>query len=253
MSKINHILSQWPQHVLITTKWLEERGVSRQLADSYVKSGWLERVSSGAYKKPHEEIDWTGSLYTLQKICNLNVHAGGLTALEINGFAHYVRKNAQQRIILWKTPESRLPAWFTNREWNADLNIRSGNLFGLHVESLTEKEVDGVPVIVSAAERAILEFLYDIPQYESFDEAGYIMEGMSSLRPSVLQALLESCRSIKVKRLFLYLAELYSHDWFERLEVSKMDLGSGKREIVKGGKLDKKYHIVIPDLNREDR
>jgi hypothetical protein len=37
------------------------------------------------------------------------------------------------------------------------------------------------------------------------------------------------------------------------LEVSKMDLGSGKREIVKGGKLDKKYHIVIPDLNREDR
>lgn len=92
-----------------------------------------------------------------------------------------------------------------------------------------------------------------MPKDESIDEANYLMEGLSSLRPSVLQTLLETCKSVKVKRLFLYMAEHHNHAWFKRLETSSMDLGSGKREIIKGGKLDKKYKIVVPELSRKDR
>ncbi len=232
---------------------MEEHGVSRQLASSYVKSGWLERFGSGAYRKPHEEISWTGALYTLQNFSHLNVHVGGKTALEIQGYAHYLSKNPRQDVTLWKSPDLKLPAWFMNQRWGLELRVRSVNLFDSTIDFLSKKEVEGVEIGISIAEMAILEYLYDIPNAESFDEAGYLMEGLSSLRPSILQLLLESCQSIRVKRLFLYLAEIYPHSWFKRLDVSKINLGSGKREVIKGGKLDSKYLIVVPDLRREDR
>jgi hypothetical protein len=51
-----------------------------------------------------------------------------------------------------------------------------------------------------------------------------------------------------VKRLFLYMSERADHAWLERIDRSRIDLGSGIREIEKGGKLDKKYGIVVGDL-----
>ena len=253
MSKLNQILEKWLPNTLITTEWLEKTGVSRQLANSYIKSGWLERFGSGAYKRPHEEINWAGGIYTLQNLSDLSVHVGGITALEVQGYAHYIRKGAPQKVTLWKTPEVRLPAWFINHEWKVDLQVRSVNLFDEGSLKLTEKDIEGLSVYLSVPEQAILEYLYDMPKFEGFDEAGYIMEGLTSLRPAVLQTLLERCRSIKVKRLFLYLADFYAHPWFKRLDLSNIDLGSGKREIIKGGMLDKKYQIVVPNVSREDR
>ena len=45
------------------------------------------------------------------------------------------------------------------------------------------------------------------------------------------------------------MAENILHEWFDYLNLSKINLGSGKRVISKGGKLDKKYNIVIEDLD----
>jgi hypothetical protein len=45
---------------------------------------------------------------------------------------------------------------------------------------------------------------------------------------------------VKVKRLFLWSAENVGHAWFERLDVAQVDLGKGKRQLYKGGQLDKK-------------
>jgi hypothetical protein len=58
--------------------------------------------------------------------------------------------------------------------------------------------------------------------------------------------LLEKCTSVKVKRLFLHLAELHRHPWVRQLDPTKVDLGSGKRALVPGGKLDPKYLITVP-------
>jgi hypothetical protein len=60
--------------------------------------------------------------------------------------------------------------------------------------------------------------------------------------------LLEKCNSVKVKRLFLYFAELSNHSWFKRLDLSKIDLGKGVREVTKGGKYNQKYNIIIGDV-----
>jgi len=51
----------------------------------------------------------------------------------------------------------------------------------------------------------------------------------------------------------LYMADHHNHPWFKRLDLSSIPLGKGKREIIKGEKLDKTYNIVVPELSREDQ
>ena len=52
---------------------------------------------------------------------------------------------------------------------------------------------------------------------------------------------------MKVKRLFLFMAETHELPWYEKLKVSEIDLGSGKRTIVKNGKLNNKFKITVPE------
>ncbi|WP_246668279.1 type IV toxin-antitoxin system AbiEi family antitoxin domain-containing protein [Bradyrhizobium elkanii] len=61
------------------------------------------------------------------------------------------------------------------------------------------------------------------------------MEPVRTLSPKRVQAVLEACRSVKVKRLFLWFAERHAHPWFGRLDLKRIDLGRGKRQIVVGG------------------
>jgi hypothetical protein len=52
---------------------------------------------------------------------------------------------------------------------------------------------------------------------------------------------------VKVKRLFLWFAERHSHAWLPKLDRKDIDLGSGKRMLVRGGKLDPKFNITVPE------
>jgi hypothetical protein len=72
------------------------------------------------------------------------------------------------------------------------------------------------------------------------------MEGLNNLSPKLVQSLLENCQSIKVKRLFLYMAEKAKHPWLTYLDITKIDLGKGKRSIVKSGAFIEKYGITVP-------
>ena len=100
---------------------------------------------------------------------------------------------------------------------------------------------------MSAPERAILELLDEVPQRETFHQADMLMEGLRNLSPRRLLKLLADCRSVKVKRLFLWFAERHNHAWLKKLDRSGIDLGQGKRMLVRGGKLDPKYNITVPE------
>jgi hypothetical protein len=103
---------------------------------------------------------------------------------------------------------------------------------------------------MSTPERAFLELLDELPRHESFHQVDMLVEGLRTLSPKRLQMLLEACRSIKVKRLFFWFADRHRQPWLDRLDRGKIDLGTGKRMLVKGGTLDPKYHITVPsDLN----
>ena len=96
-------------------------------------------------------------------------------------------------------------------------------------------------------ERALLELLDELPDEESFEQVDKLVEGTPNLSPRRLQKLLANCRSVKVKRLFFFFADRHQHPWLKHLDQDAVDLGSGKRLLAKGGKLDTRYQITVPE------
>ena len=84
------------------------------------------------------------------------------------------------------------------------------------------------------------------PTMRAFHHVDMMMEGLVNISPSRMQSLLELTKSIKVKRLFFFFASRHNHRWAVRLDKSKIDLGKGKRSLVKGGKLDPVHQITVP-------
>lgn len=134
---------------------------------------------------------------------------------------------------LYTPPNMRLPAWLESSYASVYL-CRKTNLLP-HDLGIESHEVDRFTIPVSTPERAILEYLDDVPDKHPLNEAFQIMEMLYNARPDILQALLESCNSVKVKRLFLLLAEDLNHSWYEDLDISRINIGSGNRVIDKGG------------------
>ena len=97
----------------------------------------------------------------------------------------------------------------------------------------------------------MMELLYLVPKIHSTDHARKIMESLTTLRPQVMQDLLTRCNSIKVKRLFLALAEESDHRWLFQIDKEKLDLGSGKRTIDSGGVYNPAYQITIAAREHE--
>src|SRR5690606_30891248 len=85
------------------------------------------------------------------------------------------------------------------------------------LEELT-LDSDAWPVWGSTPERAVLELLDGVPHRETFEQADKFMEALHTLRPTLVQHLLEQCRSIKVKRVFLWLAERHEFAWLKKLD-----------------------------------
>jgi hypothetical protein len=101
-------------------------------------------------------------------------------------------------------------------------------------------------LLVSTPERALFELLDELPGHDSFHQVDMLVEGLRTLSPRRLQLLLTHCRSIKVKRLFFWFAERHRHTWLKKLNPADIDLGTGKRVLVKDGRLDPKYLITVP-------
>ena len=71
------------------------------------------------------------------------------------------------------------------------------------------------------------------------------MESLTTLRPQLVQALLESCTSQKVKRLFLYMAEKANHPWVKAITMSNVNIGTSRLMITPTGKYINKYNMTI--------
>ena len=247
-SIINNLLRNWPQNTVAVYAWLDGQGVYRQLAGAYVKSGWVERVGPGAFKRAGEHVEWSGGLYAAQSQLNMSVHPAGKTALELQGNAHYLPANFRQsKIVLFGSKNEKLPAWFKRYKWEVGVRYVMTGLFKRDIAlGLTAYNAGNYDIKISAPERAALELCFDVPIHESFDELDQIMSGLTTLRPRVVQELLEKCGSVKAKRLFMYLAEKHNHAWVKKLDLGKVDLGAGKRSLCKNGHYDNKYKIVVP-------
>ena len=243
--KLNQRLRLAPPGAVLTIPWLRGQGISSRLADYYARSGWLHRIGDGAFTVLDAQPSWLGAVFGLQETVG-TVHPGGRTALELAGLAHFLPLGSDYPLHLFSRAQDRLPSWFRRLPWSARVHQVRSNFLPFDL-GLQEYREEGLGVIVSTPERAALEFL----QHLTLDVAGYdyanlVFEGLGTLRPSLVQQLLEACRSIRVKRLFLHLAEKQAHAWFGQLDLTRVGLGTGKRMLIPGGRLDPKYLITVP-------
>ena len=242
--KIQNLLIRWPQKTVATTAWLEDIDISRSLQQRYLQSGWIESLAHGAYKRPNENPDWQGGLYTLQSQALLPVHAGALTALTLQGYAHYVRAGGEP-VFLFSPAKTHLPNWFRSHDWGRPVR-HVATSFLSSSDGLNSVEHGAFSIRLAAPERAMLESLFLAPKTLDLVECSNLMSGLANLRPALVQTLLEACSSVKVKRLFLFLVEKSGHQWFNFLDTSNVDLGVGDRTVFKGGAYVAKYGITVP-------
>lgn len=255
-TKINRLLKIWPATTIVTQAWLDEFGISRQLADSYCKHNWITRIADGVYVRTGEKVDWSGGLYAIQKQLGLKIHLAAESALNMVGAGHSIPlgKSSALWVFIDHSETRHVPSWFISR-FASDyiIKIKYNNLFTVDGDlGLRQEQIRDYSITISSRERAIMECLYLVPKAISLEQASILIEGLRTLRPELCQQLLTHCSSVKVKRLFLYLAELHNHNWAKLIDQTKIDLGSGTRQITSDGKYVAKYKLVIKDLNKHE-
>ena len=243
--KINKLLQAWPRGMVALHPWLRQHGVSRKLAEQYRRRGWIDALGRGAFIRRGDKVDWPGAVCAIQKVGGKRVHPGGRTALELQGLGHFLRVGARSPVYLYGAPGVRLPAWFRGHDWHHPVRYTASGLFSREL-FLTSRSFGEFAIDISSPERAVLEYLDGFPEHASFEEARELVEGLTTARPEALQSLLESCTSVKVKRMFLYLADQVKHPWRAQLNDKRIRLGRGKRLLVRGGRFDPRYLITVP-------
>lgn len=245
-SKINQLMSTTPRGVVLTSAWLTEQGYSLELQKRYRKSNWFTQLERGALVRSGDIVDVLGGIYTLQNQLGLSIHPGAKTALSLLGKSHYLELS-MQRCQLFGLQSEKLPLWFKKHDWKLNVEYQSSSFLPAEL-GLTEFNYKDFKLRVSSPARAVMECLYLAPESQPLLEVFELMEGLNNLRPKSVQTLLEACASVKVKRLFLYMAEKAGHSWFNYLKPEAIDLGSGKRQIVPDGVYIPKYQITIPKV-----
>jgi hypothetical protein len=243
--KLKKVLEGWQPQTVGTSAWLNSLGVSRQLTKHYALKNWIEPLGAGGFKRPSETVQWYGAVRSLQTQLKLPVHVGALTALSAHGVAHYLRMGSEA-IYLFSPQEVRLPSWFTGYDWQAPVQHVKTNVLPESL-GLTQYGYGQIDVTISTPERAILECLYLAPNKVDLVECYEIAEGLLNLRPKLMQDLLESCNSIKVKRLFVYMAEKANLPVMKHLDLQQINFGFGDRSLVKSGLYVAKYGLTLPE------
>ncbi len=247
-NKLKNLLGQWPSCLVATYPWLKQQDIYPQLIDSYVKHGWLTKLATGLFTRAGDHPGKFHFIAALQSQLDLPIHIGGRSAIELRGHGHYVRFNAT--LDLFSQSVIKLPGWCKTVFDPASsfrYFITTAFMDEVHAaEGISSFTVENQSLIVSSLERAMLEILYFVPRYYTYEESAHIMENLALLRPNLVQLLLTYCKSIKAKRLFLHLATLCGHAWVNDLDLDQIDLGHGVRKIANGVSYDKKYQLYVP-------
>lgn len=246
MAKIDRALQEG---ILFNRKYLAQHGITNTAIDYYLRSGKIVAVAHGLYRKPGPPLKWESIIYSLE-LMGHKAHVGHLTALSYHGLYHYLRLGSPslEKIRLYSS--NNLPSWLGNLDFKTKILLMKQNPFLNSNTGMVEVPFGtwDWPIKYSTPERAFIETVSTIKTEEEINEVRLMLEGAVNLRPTLLQQLLEESHSVKAKRLFLYLARGVAHPWYHYLDLPKIDLGSGKREIIRGGILDPEFLITVPKV-----
>lgn len=246
-----------PEGRIVTRKWLSKNAqLDDHAIDNLIKSEQLHLLRKGLYTRGALKVTWQQIVFTLQTIADTDFLVGGLTALELKGYSHYIPGNRKETIHLYGN--DKWPAWINKLSDDVTFVKHTRRLiFNVMTDDESQQLATQIPIgeielSISTPERACLEMLSDVPDRMSFEHAEELFQGMTNLSPRTLQRLLESCTSIKVKRLFFWLSARYNYSWAAKIDEKKISLGSGNRVIAENGELDKNYLITVPKRNTQE-
>ena len=246
--------------------WLRRQGYTANLLRKYEAARWLSQPAHRVYIRPRGPLAWQQVVLSLQTLLSRDLVIGGRSALDLHGYSHYLQQTTTTVYLYGPKPP---PTWLKDLSAGVQFIYRNdAKLFRDERASTAPHQLDVQPsgkdkrpesvttqawgpwnwqLVLSTPERALLELLDELPEKESFHQVDMLMEGLSTLSPNRMQKLLVDCRSIKVKRLFFFFADRHQHAWLKRINRKAVDLGKGKRMLVKGGKLDAKHLITVPE------
>lgn len=242
-NKLNQLMAPGNPGGLYFSAWLTEKGYSNQLINKYRKSGWLRTLSKGVMYRNGDKLNSFAVINSYNEQMKKDFHIAAHSALELSGFSHYIPMG--KPVLMVAHPKEQLvPEWIKKIDLDRMPKFFSTETFSKPQISTFNSEF--TRLIASVPEQAFLECLLLAPRQYSLMDLYYLMEQLTSLRPDVLQLILENTDNIKAKRLFLYMAEKAEHHWYSLLDTSKIDLGSGKQKLVDKGVYHSKYKITIP-------
>lgn len=232
---------------LYFSDWLRRQDYSDQLLRQYRTAGWLCSLASGVMYRTGEKLSAYAAIASYNEQCGKRYRIAAHSALELFGYYHYVPMG--KPVLMVAHQEAHTPSWMKSERFDRTISPFSTDTFGELQEE--EVQVEDRKVLSSSPEQAFMECLLLAPKRYALMDLYYIMEQLTSLRTDKLRALLETTNNLKVKRLFLYMAEKANHYWFNELDTSKIELGTSKLQIVKGGVYVPKYKITIPKELRD--
>lgn len=111
LGKLNKLERILPEGLLVDSGWMNENGYPNSLRAKYVASGRLERTARRVYRRPRGTLDWPTAVLSLQALLDYSIVIGGRTALELQGYAHYLPA-ARKEVHLYgdETP----PTWLAD-------------------------------------------------------------------------------------------------------------------------------------------
>lgn len=231
--------------LLVDRAWFGRHGIESTAVDYYLRAGKIEALVHGLYRKPGPPLKWQQVVYSLI-VLGSDVHVGHLTALSYHGYEHTLKLGVAQSIRLYSAQS--LPSWVEKVDISPGFMKMNRNPFSNGSIGLVDVPFGtwDWPLPYSTAERAFIELASTLVTREDILQAKLMLEGAASLRPMQLQSLLEACGNIQAKRLFLWLARTVGHPWYKHIDISRINLGAGKRQIVSGGILDAQFLITVP-------
>ena len=242
-NKLNQLLQYKQSGGLFFSSWLKKNGYSDQLMQQYRKSGWFSLLSKGVMYRTGDRLSSYATISSYNTQMNKKFYVGAHSALELSGFNHYVPMG-KPVLMIGHSKQEKIPDWMANTDFEHELRFFSTKTFP--EPQLTTFNKGEYEILISVPEQAFLECLLLAPNQYAYADLFYIMEQLTTLRSEVVQQLLENASNIKIKRLFLYMAQKAGHDWFNRLDRSKIKLGRGKQKLASNGVYLSEYLVTIP-------
>src|SRR5207248_10820905 len=105
--RLNQLERELPEGLLVDAAWLAHRGYPTNLRSHYVAKGHLEQPIRRVYRRPRGSLSWQQAVISLQTLLRCPVIVGGRTALELQGFAHYLRQSGNEVHLYGPKPPPR--------------------------------------------------------------------------------------------------------------------------------------------------